>query len=186
MTEDIGGPLKGNGERVLDRKKMAIVGIVEACAKQEFRCSYYRLKPADEVRLLRLAQLEEKYKVPASWILKVLVPIWQGVRKTRGGSGLGITISTLVGKKSEEILKQQIESTFPDGENYRRARSREQERQWRMVQEEDGATSNLRMDWKAPREAIEKYKSRVRAERQGRARWAEQALRKPYRGNPWI
>jgi hypothetical protein len=170
-------------ERVLLRKVMGIVARVENQLKKEFGVGWFRLKQEDEIRLLRLEGWEEKYKVPVEWILRQLVPFWrEKYSKYSKKVGLGVTVATLTGKKSEEILQQRIAEEFPDGENIARWKVREQQRQWEIVSDR----SNGREDWMEPGKTLKKYRTRMERERQERQTWATKTKKRRYRNNPWI
>ena len=83
----------------------------------------------DRYRLLTLRTWELKYKISLKTILQVLLPFWQGFIKRRTKTkGLGIRVSTLVGKKSEEILIMHLNKVYPRNEHKMLYISQEQER----------------------------------------------------------
>lgn len=170
-------------ERVLLRKVMGIVARVETQLKKEFGVGWFRLRQEDEIRLLKLEGWEEKYKVSVEWILRQLVPFWRDkYSKYSKKVGLGVTVATLTGKKSEEILQQRIAEEFPDKENLARWKATAQQRQWDIVW--DGA--KRKEDWLEPGKTIRKYRNRMERERQERKEWAEQTRKRHYRNNPWL
>jgi hypothetical protein len=170
-------------DRILASRLMRNTAAIERILKRDFGCSWFRPKKEDEIRLLRMAQWREKYRVSFAWMLKLLLPIWRKkYARYRGEvAGVGVAISTLVGKKSEEMIKEQIKLEFPNNENLIMWKCNEQQRQWEKVRE----PRNCREDWMHPGTMIQKYISRMADERGERARWAQQQERRNYRNNPW-
>lgn len=154
---------------------------VELIAKKKFGVKFFGTTKEDDIRLLRLAQWEEKYFVPLEWILQTLVPIWRAKFSRHGHRGLGVRIPTLVGNKSEEILTREILRTWPDGQHIAQWRAKTQELQW--AAERQGIRT--REDWEHPLKAARLYQQRMMREREKRKQFQRIACRRPYRGNPW-
>lgn len=169
-------------QRLLQSRALRVAGLLEKIGKRDFGLLWIKVKPEDEIRLLRLAGWEEKYKVTISWILHQLVPIWR--RKYAGyqAAGLGVSVATLTGKKSEEILKKRITEEYPSGENVAIWKAKEQDRQWANLWDEPVG----KMDWTKPEETLDKYHRRMAKEREGRKAYARIAQRRKYRNNPWL
>lgn len=166
----------------IEKKIRRMAGRVETIVKEEFGVKYWQLKPEDEIRCLRLEQWEEKYKVSLRFILRTLVPIWKQkfARYTKGA--FGVKIPTLVGSKSEEILKGKILELYPDGENVRQWKAVEQQRQWAQYREGIKQVEN----WELPMKAVQDYQHRMERERELRKEFEKRARLRPYRNNPWI
>jgi hypothetical protein len=166
----------------IDRRVRQIAGRVEQIVKEEFGVNYWNLKEEDEIRCLRLQQWEDRYKVSLRFILKTIVPIWKQkfARYTTGA--FGVKIPTLVGDKSEEILKQKVLELFPDGENIRQWKSIKQQAQWNHYREGIRQKEN----WESPRDAVREYQQRMNRERELRKEFEKAARLRPYRNNPWV
>lgn len=166
----------------IDRRVRRIAGRVEEIVKEEFGVKYWQLKKEDEIRCLRLEQWEEKYKVSLEFILRTLVPIWKRKFARYSTGGFGVKIPTLVGQKSEDILKGKILELFPDGENVRQWKAVEQQKQWAQYREGVRQKEN----WELPMRAVQEYQHRMEREREARKEFEKKAWLRPYRGNPWI
>ena len=155
---------------------------VERIVKRQHGVTWFKPTAEDRLRLLRLAQWEEKYKVPLEWILGLLIPIWrEKFSKYRKTNGLGVTIPTLVGATSEAILVREIKKEWPDGQNIAQWRAKEQELQWAAYR----AGIRNREDWEHPIQAARDYQQRMMREREKRKQFQRIACRRPYRDNPW-
>lgn len=169
-------------DEVIGKRVRRMAGRVEETVKREFGLKWWRLTQEDEIRCLRFEQWEEKYRVSLTWILKTLVPIWRQKFARYSMGAFGVKIPTLVGQKSEEILKEKIKQLYPDGENLRQWKATEQQRQWSQYRQGVRVTEN----WELPMHAIREYQQRMVRERRDRNEFEKQARLRPYRGNPWI
>jgi hypothetical protein len=79
------------------------------------------LQKKDQYRLLTLRAWEIKYKTTTKEILSILLPFWETFlnKRTRKikTQGLNVKVTTLIGKKSELILKDQLNIRYPNREN---------------------------------------------------------------------
>lgn len=169
-------------DKGLEKRVRRVAGRVEEIVKREFGLTWWRLTQEDEIRCLRLEQWEEKYKVGLTWILKTLVPIWKQKFARYSMGAFGVKIPTLVGQKSEEILKEKIKELYPDGENIRQWKATGQQQQWFQYRTGVRQTEN----WELPMHAIKEYQQRMERERQDRKEFERRARFRPYRNNPWI
>src|ERR1700679_2847856 len=75
----------------------------------------------DQYRLLTLRAWEIKYKVSLENILQILLPFWERFVQRRSKkmkkAGLNVRVSTLTGKKSEQVLKDQLSKLYPSSEH---------------------------------------------------------------------
>jgi hypothetical protein len=176
-------PVIGNMTTEIRLRMMAFSLRVERAVRRDFGVQWWRPSAEDELRLLRLEQFEQKYKVTLEWILKLLVPVWkQKFGKFKKGQGLGVAISTLTGNVSERIIRDQIKRDFPDGENIQTWKAQEQQRQWLQVEE----VGNVREDWEHPAQTIKRYRRRMGAQREELRRFSQSQRKRNYRNNPWI
>lgn len=171
----------GKNERALNRRVMKVSAIMERIVKEDFGLRWWKPKREDDYRLLRLLQWEEKYKVSVRWIVHLLVPIWKKKYSKYQKNGIGVTIATLVGKKSEEILVQSIVEKFPDGEHLMKWRANAQNGQWRRLQEE-----KRKLKWENPTQAISQYRKAILQERESFRRLSQKMKRRKWRSNPWL
>jgi hypothetical protein len=166
----------------IDRKKQKVASRIEEIVKAEFGIRFWQLKPEDELRCLRLAQWEEKYRVSLRFILKEIVPIWKQKFARYSAGAFGVKIPTLVGSKSEEILRQKIVELFPNGENIQQWKATAQQRQWFQYRE----GIRLQENWEYPSQAVENYQHKMERERELRKEFEKKARLRPYRNNPWV
>lgn len=169
-------------DEVIEKRVRRMAGRVEVLVKQEFGLRWWKLKPEDEIRCLRLEQWEQKYRVSLKWIILTLVPIWKKKFARYASGAFGVKIATLVGDKSEEILRCKILELFPDGENIRQWKAGEQQRQWSRYRE----GIRQRENWEYPSQAVTDYQQRMMREREARKSFEKKAQRREYRNNPWI
>jgi hypothetical protein len=159
-----------------------MAGRLEEIVREEFGVKYWKLREEDEIRCLRLEQWEDRYRVSLRFILTTIVPIWKQKFARYSAGAFGVKIPTLVGQKSEEILKQKIAELFPNGENIQQWKATAQQRQW--TQYRDGIKQ--KENWENPRDAVREYQQRMIRERELRKEFEKKARLRPYRGNPWI
>jgi hypothetical protein len=171
-------------ERQLWRRAMKAESLMEKIAKEQLGMSFWNKdqKPADSLRLIRLLQWEEKYKVPAAWFVPILVKIWKKkYGEYVGKDRLGFSIATLTGDKSEQILVETIRKEFPEGEHLEIWRAKKQNAQWlTQIERRKGIT------WENPTIAMEQYRKKVQAERKEFQSFRERMRQRPYRNNPWM
>jgi hypothetical protein len=171
------------GKMIKQKQRVAsVTGRIEEIVKEEFGVKFWRLKEEDEIRCLRLVQWEEKYHVSLRFILTTIVPIWKQKFARYSAGAFGVKIPTLVGQKSEEILKQKIAELSPNGEHIQVWRAREQQRQWSRYREGIRQKEN----WEDPGKAVTDYQHRMERERELRKEFEAKARLRPYRGNPWV
>ncbi len=80
------------------------------------RVKLWLTKP-DQYRLLTLRAWESKYKVDTRNILQLLLPFWEAFIQRRSRKmkriGLNVKVSTLTGKKSEQVLVEHLKLQYP-------------------------------------------------------------------------
>lgn len=153
---------------------------VEEIMKKQFGVSYFRLSKEDELRLLTLLGWEIQYKISLDWILMKLVPVWRSrFGKFKRKQAFGTRVSTLVGKKSEEILKEAIAKELPD--NIEHWKGLEQNRQWELVRDRGFSKE----DWTDARKQIRRYVKACEQERENRRKFSKRMAKRNYRNNPW-
>lgn len=147
----------------------------------------------DQMRLLSIRTWSQKYKVEPEFIVELLVPYWakRFERKRIDPSkpkGIGCRIATLCGDKSEEILVSELHRLYPEQEQIRIWKSREQEKQLRQEElfSENESESKLSAD--TPDKFIQKYRRRVitsRKEFQSKLN-SGKLIKRRYPDSPWI
>lgn len=170
-------------DSMLLMKMMGVAARVEEVLKQSLSVSWFLPSQEDQLRLLVLEGWEEKYRISLDWMLKQLVPYWRSrFTRYRKSKSMGVSIATLIGKKSEEFLRQRILEAYPDGENLLQWKMGEQARQWSV----EWDNPPKKEDWENPREVITQYQKRMTVERRERKTWMAKRKRRRYRNNPWI
>lgn len=169
-------------DKKFERRLAEVASRVELAVKEEFGLRWWRLTKEDEIRCLRLEQWEQKHCVSLRWILRTLVPLWKKKFARFAPGAFGVKIPTLVGSKSEDILKGKIAELYPDGENVRQWKSAQQQKQWSLYRQGIGRKEN----WEHPLRAAREYQQRMKRERLARMEFARRARLRPYRGNPWL
>lgn len=188
--------------RKLELRKLALRGIkirrrVASILQERYQRRLFRMKPQDELRLLVLQQWETKYQVELDYILECLLPYWHSKlgRQIRSKNGLGVRVTSLVGKVSEKILKEQIAKDFPNDENreewkWKRRReiiaSRKKANQDEVEDEFQPVKKSL-LDYPTVTKFVAAYKKRVKAERKefdAACNQKKNRMRR-YRNSPW-
>jgi hypothetical protein len=145
------------------------------------------LTQKDIYRLLILRSWTIKYKVSLEYILRNILIFWEAFVQRRSkqmkGRGLNVRVSTLTGKKSEEILKQFIEKDFPNNLNINIWKTSEQERIFRIKETEGIKT--VRREIKTLSKYVKHYKYSIRKENTRRERIEKLFQSRPYRDNPF-
>ena len=166
------------------------------------------LTELDKCRLLTLRTWEMKYKVDLKTILQILLPFWEGFLKRRTNNintkGLGIRITTLTGKKSEQVLKQGTSKLYPNQENRMLFVNQEQERITGIYLKElekrsdgirsqsdpsslyttDGKPKTL-VDFGSPDAFVKYYRKWIKKEQLAREQIRDIMLKNKHRNNPW-
>lgn len=156
------------------------------------RRSFFRPKQMDRLRLLRLQVWATRYYVPLSEVLSILVPIMR--KETKAKSGIGVSITHLVGPKAYQILKDNLNRMYPDKSQVTAWREREQEvclaREAAVEDGEEPKRSTIvtQREGEDPALFVKRYiKSTDRAREAYRKYQREEwRRRKPYRYNPFI
>jgi len=151
------------------------------------------LNQNDEYRLLTLKTWTYKYKVSLKFILDELLPFWEQFVQRRSKrmkkAGLNVRVSTLIGKKSEVILQEQIKKRLPRDQNKRLWISLERERIFvsSLSRDRDQFTKKLKhmTEYKDPRKWAKAYQRMIEEEQRLRDSIVTQLEKRPYRGNPF-
>lgn len=150
------------------------------------------LNDKDRLRLLVLRSWTVRYSVSLDYILRKVLPFWEAFVQRRSkrmkSRGLNVQVSTLVGKKSEEILIQNIEKDFPNGINRILRKQEDTERIFSKLLSQE---SNDGIKVKQPRiSTLEKYvrhyKYSMKQDSKRRDRIEAEFQKRPYRTNPFI
>jgi hypothetical protein len=131
----------------------------------------------DQYRLLTLKVWVSRYHISLKEIFKVLLHAYaKRVASSRGG-GLGISLRTLTGKKSKQIIEDHILRTYPSGENTIAWKSQEALR-WLNISEEQE-------DIQDPFQYASVYLERIRRQRLASKNIIKKLSRRPFRNNPY-
>lgn len=147
----------------------------------------------NSLRLLGLRMWMERYKVDLCYVLQSIVPYHlEHISKQHKNNphALGFKVSTLVGKKSEHLLRENIERDYPQGENISTwFWDRQQEIIKLRTEDEFTAESTKKItDYKSVSKFITAYRKRVTGKQKTFQKEMNRATntRRPYRTNPWI
>jgi hypothetical protein len=148
------------------------------------------LSEGDQLRLLTLRAWEMKYKVSLKFILSTLLPFWQSFLKNKTkkiSRGLGVRISTLTGKKSEQILRDAISRTYPDNENVLvwMAERREEIIQCELERMHTGIRIKSLLKFSSPQKYFRHYQNRIQEEALLREQIEDRMKKFNYRDNPF-
>lgn len=179
----------------LARRIFRIRVIVNEILQESFGRRLYNLKHDDELRLLTLYAWRDRYKVTIKWILKTLIPIWhKKFARFKVRSALGCRVATLVGKKSEEIIREKLWRDFPHKENVKDWKQKEKQRILELV----GGRSNRRkaryesiVEAPNPESFIKQYKREIKWQTSEmkmsskNQKEVSQLKHKNFRNNPW-
>jgi hypothetical protein len=177
-------------------KVQKIRSIVNEVLVEEFDRRLYNLKADDELRLLTLFTWRDRYKVSVKYILKLLIPIWtRKFSRFRVKTSLGCRVATLVGNKSEEILRERIAHDFPNKENIQQYDSIERDKIIQYATRHENKNKAKREDEKSLLEYkninsfIHQYKRDLRWKKKKSSsksqKLLEQVKTKQYRNNPF-
>src|ERR1700734_678223 len=168
------------------------------------------LNQQDQYRLLTLKTWESKYKLDTRTILQILLPFWEKFVQRRSRKmktqGLNVRVSTLTGKKSEQILVEAIKSIYPNGENKLLWSSNQKEliiqRYLKKLEKKrddgvrshndpssmyttDGRVKTL-LDFSTPDAFVKYYRKWTKKEQLAREKIESEMKLRKYRGNPFL
>jgi|HubBroStandDraft_2_1064218.scaffolds.fasta_scaffold92145_1 hypothetical protein len=172
------------------------------------RIKLWMQKP-DMYRLLTLRTWETKYRIDTRTLLQTLLPFWERFVQRRSKkmkkAGLNVRVSTLTGKKSEQVLKDQLKVMYPSQENVMLYISNERER---IIQNylkrlekkgDDGVRSRsdpsgmyadngkpkTLLDFSTPDAFMKYYRKWIRKEQLAREEVETELKKYAFRGNPF-
>jgi hypothetical protein len=173
-------PIKGEAETIAMRWEIAVQ---EAVSRVRGQPVQLHLPEEQRYRLLVLRTWVLRYRVSLDFILETLLSYYQRVIRRYGSShGIGLSLPTLCGHRSQEILEVAILAAFPNNENEDQWRA---EKRHQLLSEisfppnDDSATAALLED------SLVDYVSRMAAVRLKRDRESRRLSRRPWRWNPW-
>lgn len=150
------------------------------------------LNDKDRLKLLILRSWGIRYSVSVEYILRTVLPFWEAFVQRRSkkmkSRGLNVQVSTLIGKKSEATLIQNIEKDFPNGINKVLHKQEAAERIYTKILSQD---KNDGIKIKQPRiSTLEKYvrhyRHSMKKDSKNRERIEVEFLKRPYRTNPFV
>jgi hypothetical protein len=136
---------------------------------------YNTLSRQDQLRLLNLKVWTERYRVPLTWILRVLLHEYFGEHRRSYNRSIGLRVSSFTGRKAEKYLADRIAQEFP---NWQLERQFLAERRQRLL-ERHGAKP-LKMTDLNPSTYQQQMDERARLEESARKLFS-----RPWRNNPW-
>ena len=170
---------------------MSRIGVIfRTTVKKKFTVEVVRITPDDLKRLLVLWVWSERYHLPLTYVIEVLVGRWRGIttrhRRKSKVNTLGVRVITLTSRKSEQMLVEHIQQHFPNHEN---------EFEWRLqkqlrllgLDEQWGRVQSF-VDVVNPESVVRLYRRRVnrRARLLSKANAAHWRRHRHWRGNPWL
>lgn len=151
----------------------------------------YLTKP-DKYRLLVLRSWMVKYQVNLNYILVRVLPFWEMFIRRRSKKmqsiGLNVKVSTLTGKKSEQILQEMIQRDFPGGANKAIYISEQQDKIFnRYVKSITKFETDSIPVKTSPsiRRYVRNYKKQMQHENKLREEIKSKYLKRPHRTNPF-
>lgn len=177
--------------RALERRRLKANSKIERVLWEEFHRHLYQRNAADQLRLITLLVWAERYHVTLRYILRVLVNHYQRFLKKAHSMSLGVKIATLVGKHSEQVLREHIARDYQDKENVKEWRWRRRRKMLALrVGKDDGIDQRVRglLDYPTVKGFVKAYRNRVydqRSEFDHEINSTSNKLR-AYRGNPWL
>jgi hypothetical protein len=180
----------------LQKRIFRIRVIINDVLKESFGRRLYNLKHDDELRLLILYVWRDRYKVSIRWMLKFLIKIWsKKFSRFKIKSALGCRVATLVGNKSEEIIKEKIWKEFPNNENKKNWIQSEQDKILSLIKPLKDKRKKVRttsiLQAKNPQDFIRRYKKEIRWKNKEKRlssrhnKQLKELKRKTFRDNPW-
>lgn len=166
---------------------LLVQSILKKIRKEEVRLW---LSQKDKYKLLKLRVWAEKYFISIEYILQTLLPFWESFVQRRSKrmkrSGLNVRVSTLTGKKSEEILLEKVKKDFPDNLNKVVFKAKDRERLFQLSLGKDMKvkTKNL-FDYTNPKKYVAVYRKAMKSEYKEREAFELEMKKRPYRGNPF-
>jgi hypothetical protein len=147
---------------------------VNSVLEKNYNANFRRQTPkiVERIRLLNLLTICEQRKISVAYALRILIPFWRskiGLRENQVPK-----VQTLVGKVSCQVLDESIARDFPNGENVREWKDKEQERQILEKLEKPRTVEEHLRTMKDRQKKL----TEARAERRHRIR--------NYRDNPWL
>lgn len=144
------------------------------------------LTEKDQYRLLILRVWEDKYKIDLRYILQTLVPFWEGFIQRRSkkmkSRGLNVKVSTLTGKKSEQILVDSISKSFPNRENFSLWIAYHKER---IIQNHLKQETRSQKEFSTPGSYLRYYRKQLKTESKLREQITADMKSRNYRNNPF-
>lgn len=156
--------------------------------------SFLYLKEPDRYRLLILKTWTDRYNVSLRYILETILPFWESFIQKRSkrlkGRGLNVRVSTLTGKKSEDILREQIKKDFPNDANkiirINQERQRIISRAHYLENKRKGISDIEYPRFRSVERYIRNYRYRIRKESKYRMKLEASFQERPYRTNPFV
>jgi hypothetical protein len=183
----------------MDAKANRMLALVNSILEEDYGKQLVHIKPQDKLKLLTFDAWRQMHKVSIRYILQTILPHFIKIQKRIGryrknSMSLGVPISHLTGKKSEEMLVYWIGRNFPDRENVSMWRQKAIQRilDHRLgSDEEEEVVQEKRktiLDFKTPEKFAQSYAARIREERAAIEKVTTDNRNKlrPYRDNPFI
>jgi len=149
----------------------------------------WRVSELDGLRLTKLLGWSYQYSVSLEYILKTLLPVLAKTVERRTGrrnkSGLGVTVSVLVGDVARSILLEKIAKEYSGSENvYDVLEERKNEMLLKLDEDGNGKPRNPLL-YKHPWMFTKAYKAAIQRKRKEREELEDKIASMPFRTNPF-
>lgn len=172
-----------------------VVGILQTWIQADKQKSIHiSFTKEQQLKLLKLRLLSERYKLDIPEILDILVPLMRDrFMHNKRTFGLGININVLCGQAAERWLFEELKKHDSDDDHIVefKARARDRQIEAELALDSDGVAERVQysaLDAPSIPLFIEAYSKRVLSKRteDEKMRNDPSRRRKPYRGNPWL
>lgn len=181
--------------RELLKRTFQIRALVDRILLEEFDRQIFRLSKLDGYRLLTLWVWQQRYHVSIRFMLKKLVPYYLKAIEKRhrvSKNSLGIRIQTLVGKRSEELVREAIQQEYPNQEHiglwlWNQRRKILSRRELEQADEFQIRSKSI-LDYRKPEAYVRAYRRRMAEEKKAFEKQCQSKSNRlrPYRGNPFV
>lgn len=171
--------------------QMVVQDINKALEKIYPKKRLWQITEGTSGRLTKLLVWSERFGVPLEYVLEVLLGYYYSTLpkgrqfKAKTSRSLGISVATLVGKQSFEILKENLAKDFPDGNNLAAWNEQEKERITAMLDVELTPKARSVLHYGSMRSFMDAYITHIEQQKKEADKLETKMKRIAWRGNPW-
>lgn len=148
--------------------------VVDICSKLIDKKLYMNPGRRDQLKLLNLLTWAERYSLSLEEILRVLLKVWRGKFSNRG---LGVSISTLTGVRSKQIILDYSARMYPGKENVAKRKADMQS---------SFLSQDTVMEYDDPVQFVNEYRARINRLKKADEVIARKFQRRRWRTSPWV